>query len=107
MVNVDVEVDEVGEIVCRSERAEAAGEGVKAVVGEDFDDKSEIWCFRVRVLNSLEGIRVSVRGGEGEGGVEVRVTVEEEEEGREGDEEWKELSFGSHHHFCCLGFQRY
>lgn len=54
MVNVDVEVDTVAEVIGGSERAEAPGEGVQAVEGEDLDDEGEF------------GVRVSDWGSEGE-----------------------------------------
>lgn len=42
MVDVDVEMHAVGEVVCGGEGAEAAGERVQAVEGEDFDNESEV-----------------------------------------------------------------
>lgn len=93
MVNVDMEMDAIGEVVGGGEGAEAAGERVEAVEGEDFDDEGEIGgigAFRVRVLKGIEEIRVRVR----EMGVE-----EDEEEGGDGEEEeeWEEASFGTQH----------
>ncbi len=90
MVNVDMEMDAIGEVVGGGERAEAAGERVEAVEGEDFDNEGEIGAFGVRVLKVIEEIRVRVR----EMGVE-----EDEEEGGDGEEEeeWEEASFGTQH----------
>lgn len=48
MVNVHVEVDAIAEVIGGGKGAEAAGEGVEAVEGEDFDEESEI---RVRISN--------------------------------------------------------
>lgn len=42
MVNMEMEVDAVGEVVGGGEGAEAPGERGEAVEGEDLDDKSEI-----------------------------------------------------------------
>lgn len=42
MVDVDVEMDAFGEVVSGGEGAEAAGERVQTVVGEDFDNESEV-----------------------------------------------------------------
>lgn len=42
MVDVDVEMDAVGKVVSGGEGAEAAGERVQAVEGEDFDNESKI-----------------------------------------------------------------
>lgn len=92
MVNVDMEVDGIGEVVGGGEGAEAAGERIEAVECEDLDDEGEIGGLRVRVFEGIDKIRVRVRGGEI--GVE-----EEEEEGGDGEEkeEWEEVSFGTHH----------
>ena len=92
MVNVDMEVDGIGEVVGGGEGKEAAGERIEAVECEDLDDEGEIGGLRVRVFEGIDKIRVRVRGGEI--GVE-----EEEEEGGDGEEkeEWEEVSFGTHH----------
>lgn len=42
MVNVDVEVNAVAEVISGGEGSEAAGDGVEAVICEEFDDESEI-----------------------------------------------------------------
>lgn len=94
MVNVDMEVDGVGEVVGGGEGAEAAGERIEAVECEDLDDEGEIGGLRIRVFEGIDKIRVRVRARGGEIGVE-----EEEEEGGDGEEkeEWEEVSFGTHH----------
>lgn len=94
MVNVDMEVDGIGEVVGGGEGAEAAGERIEAVECEDLDDEGEIGGLRVRVFEGIDKIRVRVRARGGEIGVE-----EEEEEGGDGEEkeEWEEVSFGTHH----------
>lgn len=99
MINVDMEMDAVGEVVGGGEGAEAARERIQAVEGKDFDNEGEIDgignpSVRVRGLKGTTEItgRVRVRGGE------VGVAQEEEEEGREGEEEkWNELPFGTCH----------
>lgn len=72
VVDVDVEVDSVGEVVRGGEGAEAAGEGVEAVEGEDFDNESESGCS---AGGAKSEVRVRVPGSEdGDGGrIEVGV----------------------------------
>ena len=79
MVHEDVEVHAVGEVIGRSERPEAAPEGVEAVVGEDFDNEPEI-AARGFVGDDVEA-RVRVRGESG------AVVVGEEEQRGDGEEE--------------------
>lgn len=64
MVNVEVEVDAVAEVIGGGEGAEAAGESVEAVKGEEFDDEGEIGGNGIRVLNwaSESEIKVELRG---------------------------------------------
>lgn len=66
MVNVDVEVDAVGEVVGGGEGAEAAREGVEAVVGEDLDDECEIGVVGILGVKDEIRVRVWVWGGEGD-----------------------------------------
>lgn len=66
MVNVDVEVDAVGEVVGGGEGAEAAREGVEAVVGEDLDDECEIGAVGSLGVKNEIRVRVWVWGGEGD-----------------------------------------
>lgn len=58
MVNVEMEVDAVGEVVGGGEGAEAAGERGEAVEGEELDEESE----RNRVGKS-GGLRKGERSG--------------------------------------------
>ncbi|GMN70097.1 hypothetical protein TIFTF001_039141 [Ficus carica] len=95
VVDVDVEMDAIGEVVGGGEGAEAAGEGIEAVEGEDLDDEGEVAAegeTRVRV-----GVGVGDGGGEEEiGGA---VVGEEEEEGGDGEEEeeGEEMALGTRH----------
>lgn len=89
MVDVHVEVDLVGEVIGGGERAEAAGEGIEAVEGEDLDDEGEVG---VGVLSS-DG-EAGIGGVEGERGVVVGV---EEEGGDRDDDERDKVPSGSHH----------
>lgn len=66
MVNVDVEVDAIGEVVGGGEGAEAAREGVEAVVGEDLDDECEIRVVGILGVKDEIRVRVWVWGGEGD-----------------------------------------
>lgn len=82
VVDVDMEVDPVGEVVGGGEGAEAAGERVEAVEGEDLHDEGEVWA-----RGSPEGKpRVRVRVWR-EGVEECGVVVGVEEESCNGEEE--------------------
>ena len=81
MVNEEVEVDPIREIVGCGEGAEAAGEGVEAVVGEDLDDEGE---GRGKGLGMERKTRVRVRVRRE--GVESGVVVGVEEESCNGEE---------------------
>lgn len=100
MVNVDVELDLVSEVVGSSEGTKAASNRFEAVEGQDLDNEGEIG-IRVWVLGKESEIRVWVWvwGGEGERGM---VVGEEEEDGDREEEEWEDVSPGSHH-FCRAG----
>lgn len=104
MVDVDVEMDGVGKVVRGGEGAEAAGERVEAIEGEDFDYESESGAT-VGGAQSEARDRVPV-GGRGDGGrVEVRVE-EEGGDGKEEDEDRQAPSFWDHRHSGCSHCQR-
>lgn len=90
VVDVDVEVDGVGEVVGGGEGAEAAGEGVEAVEGEDLDEEGEVRGAGGRrgagIGEEAGAVGDRVPGG-GEGGGEGGVGVAVEEEDAEGEEE--------------------
>ncbi|PON74113.1 hypothetical protein PanWU01x14_053230 [Parasponia andersonii] len=95
VVDIDMEVDPIGEVVGGSEGAEAAGERVEAIVGEDLDDEGEV---RGRGMGTEGEIRVKICGE----GVESGVVVGVEEESCNGEEEEREeVPFWRTHH-CCL-----
>lgn len=84
MIDVDVEVNALGvacdAVIGGGEGEEAAGEGVGAVKGEDFDEESERW--EGVVVDSLES---GVALGDGVCGL-----GEEDEEDDDGDAEEEE-----------------
>lgn len=97
MVDVDVEMDGVGEVVGGGQGAEAAGEGVEAVEGEDFDDESEVRFF-LGGASSEGRVRVPVSGEGDRGRVEVGVEEEPESGKDEEQEERQGTPLGGHRH---------
>lgn len=101
MVDVDVQVDPVGEVVGGGEGTEAAGEGVMAVEGEDFKNECEI---EIGVVRRNLGSQIEIEIGIGIGmESERRVVVGVEEEGGEREEEeWKQLPLWSYHYSSAI-----
>lgn len=96
MVDVDVQVDLVGEVVGSGEGAEATGEGVLAIEGKDFENEGEIRVVRDLRWKSEIGIGIEVTlsngGVERERGVVIGV---EEEGGEREEEEWEQVPLRS------------
>lgn len=102
MIDVDVEVDGVGEVVGGGEGAEAAGDGVEAVEGEDLDEEGETGGRRSGFRTGIgeeTGVRVRVMGGgdgDGKGGVGVAVEKEDAEGEEDDDDEVVSLRRSRH-----------